>query len=551
VKYTTLFSIIIALVSCCKPSTYSPDFEKHVEYLASDELEGREVGSPGEEKAYTYLIEQFKDTGLKPLGENDTYLQEFDFLASREIGDSTSFKIGDTEVSSQKFYPLNFSASGTVSGETVNAGYGIFAPELSYDDYKKKNVEGKDIFIISISSPDGIHPHSKYLQYHDLKERARMAADRGAKAVIFFNNDPNADDPRKEYNEKVTPLDIPVIFVNDPGVVENALESEGSIRVELKEVRKTGHNVIAWLDNGADTYAILGAHYDHLGYGDGGNSLYRGKERMIHNGADDNASGTAMVLELAKGIKSAGLKKENFVFILFSGEERGLVGSKYFTEHPTCDLSRVKYMFNMDMVGRLDTAKNAMSVMGAGTSPEWDSLISIQHAPFNLVESKSGVGPSDYTSFYLKDIPVLGFFTGTHSDYHKPTDDPETLNYAGMNEVYDLILNMIRELDNDNTIAFSKTADDNARSTPRFTVTLGIVPDYVFEGKGLKIDGVSEGKPGAAAGLEKGDVIIRMGNFTIDDIYAYMNSLSQFKNGDEIEIEVLRNGENKILKATL
>jgi C-terminal processing protease CtpA/Prc len=208
-------------------------------------------------------------------------------------------------------------------------------------------------------------------------------------------------------------------------------------------------------------------------------------------------------------------------------------------------------MLNMDMVGRVDTTKNAISIMGSGTSPQWDSLLNLQTTPFDLVKSASGVGPSDYTSFYLKDIPALGFFTGTHSDYHKPGDDSETLNYEGMMQVYQLIFNIVSDLNDFETIAFSKTVDSNARSAPSFTVTLGIIPDYVYEGKGLKIDGVTEGKPGAVAGLQKGDIITRMGELSIDDIYAYMNALSKFKQGEEIEIEILREGIQTVLKTTL
>jgi hypothetical protein len=539
----------LLLVNSCQTKT-EPEFTGHVAFLASDDLEGREAGTTGEQKAAAYIVEQFQKIGLKPLGDDNTFLQAFDFLASKEVGDRTTLSIDDNQVNNENFYPLNFSGNTTAEGKIIDGGFGIHALELGYDDYAKLTELKNKILLINISSPDGIHPHSKYLDYHNLKERARVAEEKGASGVIFYNIDATAPDPEKHYTQKITSLEIPVTFIKNE-TSETLAGKNVIITVELVEERRVGHNVIGWIDNGANSFAVLGAHYDHLGYGEGGGSLYRGDDKMIHNGADDNASGTAMVIELAKGVGRSGLINQNYVFILFSGEERGLLGSKYFVDNPTIDLSKIKYMLNMDMVGRVDTTKNAISIMGSGTSPQWDSLLNLQTTPFDLVKSASGVGPSDYTSFYLKDIPVLGFFTGTHSDYHKPGDDSETLNYEGMMQVYQLIFNIVSDLNDFETIAFSKTVDSNARSAPSFTVTLGIIPDYVYEGKGLKIDGVTEGKPGAVAGLQKGDIITRMGELSIDDIYAYMNALSKFKQGEEIEIEILREGIQTVLKTTL
>lgn len=303
----------------------------------------------------------------------------------------------------------------------------------------------------------------------------------------------------------------------------------------------TGRNVIGYVDNEAEQTVIIGAHYDHLGYGSEG-SLYRG-ESAIHNGADDNASGTASILQLARILKNKG-KKKNYLIIAFSGEENGLWGSNYFVKNPTIDLSAVDYMINLDMVGKLNEEKT-LAINGVGTSPVWPDLIKkVNSDTLKLVTSESGVGPSDHTSFYLQNIPVLHFFTGQHEDYHRPSDDAEKLNYQGIVKIVRFIERLALSLDNEPKIAFTKTKDDSGNS-PRFSVSLGVVPDYLYDGKGMRIDGVSDGKPAQQAGLQKGDVVIQLGDSTISDMMSYMRALSAFKQGDETVVSYKRGEETK------
>ena len=300
----------------------------------------------------------------------------------------------------------------------------------------------------------------------------------------------------------------------------------------------TGRNVIAYLDKKAEKTIVIGAHFDHLGMG-GQGSLHRG-DSAIHNGADDNASGTAALLALAKVFKYETLKS-NILFVAFSGEENGLWGSNYFVKNPTLDLKTINYMINMDMVGRLNEEKS-LAIYGVGTSPSFSKVLDpINTDSLKLVPSESGVGPSDHTSFYLQDLPVLHFFTGQHADYHKPSDDADKINYEGLVQVVRYISRLVAQLDTEPKLAFTKTKDSS--DSPRFTVSMGVVPDYLYSGKGMRVDGVSEGKPAQAAGLQKGDVVLQLGDSTIIDMMGYMRALSIFKKGDSTQVVVERAGQ--------
>jgi Zn-dependent M28 family amino/carboxypeptidase len=300
----------------------------------------------------------------------------------------------------------------------------------------------------------------------------------------------------------------------------------------------TGTNVIGYIDNKASKTVIIGAHYDHLGFGAEG-SLHRG-DTAIHNGADDNASGVAILLNLVSKLKDT-LQKNNYVFIAFSGEEMGLLGSNYFVKNPTIDSSAMNYMINMDMVGRLKK-DSTLAVYGTGTSPIFKQTLTAHNNKFKLIEKESGVGPSDHTSFYLNNIPVLHFFTGQHEDYHKPGDDSEKLNYEGMYMISSYIFDVIADLDNNGKLGFRKTKNESEEA-PRFKVTLGVIPDYMFDGKGMRIDGVSEDKPAQKAGLQKGDVVLQLGEFEIADMMGYMKALSKFEKGNETIVKVDRKGK--------
>ncbi|TLF46546.1 M28 family peptidase [Maribacter aurantiacus] len=322
---------------------------------------------------------------------------------------------------------------------------------------------------------------------------------------------------------------------NDPHAEVQFVDGDSTI---------TGTNVIGYIDNKADKTVIIGAHYDHLGMG-GEGSLYADGE-AIHNGADDNASGVAVLLQLAAKLKDT-ITQHNYLIMAFSGEEMGLLGSNYFSKNPTIDLSKANYMLNMDMVGRMREDKT-LSISGTGTAPIWGQVLNSNNPGFKLVLSESGVGPSDHTSFYLQDIPVLHFFTGQHEDYHKPSDDFDKLNYEGMEMITDYILSVIYDLDNDAKLAFRKTKNES-EETPRFKVALGVMPDYLFDGNGMRIDGVTDGRPAAVAGLQKGDVVIQLGDSTVTDMMSYMRALSIFEKGHATEVIVNRNGEK--IKATI
>jgi hypothetical protein len=313
---------------------------------------------------------------------------------------------------------------------------------------------------------------------------------------------------------------------------------------------RTGHNVAAFLDHGAATTVVIGAHYDHLGHG--GASSLAANDTSVHNGADDNASGVAALLHIAQYLKNSGrAKQNNYLFLAFSGEELGLIGSKFWVNNPTIALNKINYMLNMDMVGRLNPEK-VLAVNGAGTSPAWkEALTGLQVGGIQVKTSDSGVGPSDHTSFYLADKPVLHFFTGQHTDYHKPADDSEKINYEGLLNVGDFIIQLIEKLDQKGKLVFTKTKDeDQNRRAASFKVTLGVMPDYVYTGEGMRVDGVMDGRPGAKAGLQKGDVIIQMGDVPVKDIYGYMEGLSKFKTGEKTKVKVKRGEELKEMEVT-
>jgi hypothetical protein len=308
----------------------------------------------------------------------------------------------------------------------------------------------------------------------------------------------------------------------------------------VKEI--TGRNVIAYKDFGATNTIIIGAHFDHLGMGEE-NSLWTG-DPAIHNGADDNASGVAALLEIAHEITSNPTKYSgnNYLFIAFSGEERGLWGSNYFCKNPTIDLKKVTYMLNMDMVGRLNSEKK-LAINGTGTSPTWNEVLQGLATEVSIITTESGVGPSDHTSFYNVDIPVLHFFTGQHEDYHKPSDDVEKINLDGEMLVVNYIERLISTLNSKEKLAFTRTKDESTTKASSFKVTLGVIPDYLYDGEGMRLDGTKEGRPAEKAGLIKGDIVLKIGDYGVSDMQTYMDALSKFDKGQTTPVLIKRNGE--------
>ena len=322
---------------------------------------------------------------------------------------------------------------------------------------------------------------------------------------------------------------------------KQSTDPHGFVAPDAPEVKS--QNVVGFLDNGAPYTVVIGGHYDHLGLGHDHNSLDANPDGKIHNGADDNASGTAGVIELARYYTNNKVKENtNFLFICYSGEELGLLGSKKYCERPSIDFQTVTYVINLDMIGRLNETTRKMVIGGVGTAPNFSNLIDVMPGGLTAMKDSSGIGPSDHTSFYLKNLPVLFFFTGGHSDYHKPSDDADKINYKGEMEVLEYIVGVTQRLDDKGKLVFQETKK-KADDTPSFKVTLGIMPDYAYDGAGVHVDGVTDNRPASKAGLKKGDVIIQLGDVQVTDIQAYMKGLAKFKKGDTTTVKVKRGEE--------
>ena len=523
-----------------------------VYYLASDDLQGREAGTEGEQLALAYISDRFEALGLKPMGEDGNFVQPFPFYVPVRIDMATQLQLaGQVLEIGEDFYPLAYSANGTLENrELVQAGFGIEAPELGYSDYEAgASYEGK-VVVINYSSPDGVHPHSKYIAYHDLEKRVQTATEKGAAGLIVYNPDRNLTDPNPSFT-RILGRQLPVVFLRShrAHLLEEATAVD-QLAVQMEEQTRTGHNVAGLLDREAEQTVIIGAHYDHLGWGGEGSRYLDGP--AIHNGADDNASGVAAMLELAHYFSSGeAYSAYNLLFIAFSAEEKGLLGSKYFVRQSPIKFKTVNYMINMDMVGRLNAEKELV-INGVGTSPAWEEVLpTLACYDIRLKTTRSGIGPSDHTSFYLQDVPVLHFFTGTHADYHRPEDDAEKVNYEGLAEVTAFIESLILQLNSREKIAFTETADQQPTGgRQRFSVTMGVMPDYTFEGGGMRLDAVTEGKPAAEAGLKGGDIITQMGEVPVKDMTGYMRALGMFKKGDQITVTYIRDGKEQQVEVT-
>jgi Zn-dependent M28 family amino/carboxypeptidase len=388
-----------------------------------------------------------------------------------------------------------------------------------------------------------------------LVKRTEAGAAKGASALIFYNSSQIPDSLTFNGKERVESAKIPVVFLTNDArkkyLSDESATLDLKLKVDIGDKKRTGNNVIGYINNNAAATIVLGAHYDHLGYGEDGNSLQPGNGKSIHNGADDNASGTAALIELANQLKKSKNKNSNYLLVAFSGEELGLHGSKYFTEHAPVDLTKVNYMVNMDMVGRLNETSKTLTIGGIGTSPSWGQIFSVvdKKKPFNVKFDSSGTGPSDHSSFYRKDIPVLFFFTGLHTDYHKPSDDFDKINYVGELQILKYILSVIDASASKGKLAFTKTRETQMRTTARFSVTMGIMPDYTFNGAGVRVDGITEGRPAQKAGIQTGDVIVQLGEHTTSSMEAYMQALSKFKKGDKTTVKYKRG--NDIAEAEL
>jgi hypothetical protein len=515
----------------------------HIGFLADDKLEGRRTGTAGEAKAAAYIQEQFLRIGLLPKGTAG-YLQPFAVNDGLVMAPGTRFSINaDSLTVGKDFFTLAFSANGKIGAVSSLALLEVGMPW---------------IFDLAETLEDAkTNPHFDLVE--NIKKNVNKSAQRGATAIVLFNSSTIDDKLKFDSKDRSEKLTIPVIYITKEVATKYFTDPSAPLQlaftVDLQEKIRKGTNVVGLIDNGAAHTVILGAHFDHLGYGEDGNSRHTAHEAAIHNGADDNASGTAALIELARKLKSSEAKGNNYLMIAFSGEELGLYGSKYFTEHPTVDLKTANYMINMDMVGRLNDTTKVVTIGGYGTSPIWSNVLSttnfklpnpgVDMAPSSLTIKidSSGTGPSDHTSFYRKDIPVLFYFTGLHTDYHKPTDDADKINYQGIQTIVKHIYTIIQSLDKQPKLSFLKTRETQTTTSARFSVSLGIMPDYTYTGAGVKADGVSEGKAAEKAGLKAGDIVLQIGDYTISSMESYMQTLGKFKKGDTTTVKYKRGNE--------
>jgi aminopeptidase YwaD len=511
------------------------NLQAHITYLADDKLEGRRAGTNGEKLASEYISNEFQKAGLEPKGEKG-WLQPFEIYDGKQINASTLLFLNDRELKlNDEYFPFVFCPTTSIEAAVSPAVKEKGVPW--FDDLKDVIEENKE------------NPHFDLT--NAIKLIAGKAADKGATALFVYNTSAIADDLKFDAKDNAQPIIIPVIYLTAKACKQYLADESATLDLKLKtaigDKKRTGNNVVGFLNNGASTTIVFGAHYDHLGYGEDGNTLHRTGEKQIHNGADDNASGTAALIELARLLKLSKDKNNNYAFIAFSGEELGLFGSKYFTEHPTFDLQSVNYMINMDMVGRLNDSSKTITIGGYGTSPVWGNVFTTlsKQKYFAVKYDSSGMGPSDHTSFYLKNIPVLFFFTGLHSDYHKPSDDAGKINYTGELFIIKYIESLVTQTNTKGKLAFQKTREPATTTSARFNVTLGIMPDYSFSGSGVRVDGVSDGRPAQKAGIQTGDVILQLGTFDTNSLEAYMQALGKFHKGDKTTVKYKRGEEMK------
>ena len=558
-----LLTIMIAPSASAEYQISADSIYRHIAVLAHDSLEGRQVGEPGEWKAAQYIISVFRQAGLQPKG-TDGYLQPFEFTKAIELGEDNRLSVNGVDLKIyEEFTPLRQSASLAFSfDEIVDVGYGIVADEegLDYDDYAGLDVAGKAVLIrrftpaVDDSIGDG-NAAAKLDRYGYLSVKINTAIEHKAAGVFLITPEGRNDTLTAVGPTHINPKEIPIIFLRRKALERLGLElSNPEItsvegRTELIKTHDTAYNVVGYIPAANDTTVIIGAHYDHLGWG-AENSRYKGDEPMIHNGADDNGSGSAAVLELGRYFTSVSDRlRYSLLFIAFTGEEAGILGSTHYAKHMTVDSSKVRMMVNLDMVGRLRD-QEGLVVFGTGSAAEFkDYFDSLEYDKFKIISKESGIGASDHTAFYNRKIPVLFFFTGAHEDYHRPSDDIDKIDFDGIANVAELVADVVGHFDSfDGVLTYQKTKSDGRSVRGHYTVTLGVVPDFIAEVKGLKVDGVSADRPGERAGIKEGDIIIKMGGTSVGDIYDYTGALGKFQKGDSTEVVVVRGADTLSLQ---
>jgi hypothetical protein len=613
---TVALSLLLALFSTLgfaqKPAAISDveaNLRKHVEYLASDKLEGRRTGEQGATYAAEYIANIFAQYklkgGLQSANGKPNYLQPFPYVAGVTLGPGNVLTVnGKALASGTDWMPLGYSPNADIpQTPVVFAGFGVVAAEANYDDYSGLNVRDQIVVILD-STPEAGNPHSPFARFN-IHTKANIAKDKGARAIILMAEDPDFKNDRLSrlsYDRTLGETAIPVIGMSRSQATElfgaagedlakkwTAAKTEGPpfapvkisarLKVDLVKNQVNAYNVIGILE-GKDPVLkneaiIIGAHYDHLGRGGQGSLDVNSTE--IHHGADDNASGTSAVLELARQFADASRNRDSsgagkrwqnkrtIIFMSFSGEEEGLLGSNYYVNNPVWPLDKTVAMINLDMVGRLKDQK--LNIGGIGTASEWKVLVEAKNPrlvsdtgtansasmsltpKFKLMLNEDGFGPSDHSSFYSKKIPVLFFFTGTHDDYHKPSDTFEKINYKGLTEIVGYVDEIARAVDQiaaRPTYAVAKSSGMTGRTG--FNVSLGTVPNYAETTDGMLLDGVRDGSPALKAGLKPGDKIVKLAGHDVRNAMDYTFVLGTMKAGEEYEVVLKRGDETLTLK---
>ncbi|HET6348724.1 MAG TPA: M28 family peptidase [Candidatus Krumholzibacteria bacterium] len=584
------------------PEIRAGDMKNDVTYLASDELEGRFTGSKGEQAAGAYIVKRFQEAGLQALGEKG-YYQPFPFtsgvkLVAKENAMTVKAADGDHTLQVDKdFRPLAFSENASVEGPVAFVGYGLKTPGTgadAYDSYGDFDVKDKVVFVLAyVPESVSVDRRMHLNMYSGLRYKATIAREHGARALIVVTGptSPNAGTLMPlGFDQSLAGSGIPVVSVTG-NVADMLFKSYGKTLKEVQEQldvenphaegafdltgvtagiatkvereHGTGHNVIAYLPAGTDTpdtpVLVVGAHYDHLGRGNSNSLARKGEENQIHNGADDNASGTSTVLELAQYLSQQRdehpeLFPYGIVFATWSGEELGIIGSSYFVEHPTIPRERMLAYLNFDMVGRMKD--NTLIMQGTGSSDVWKGLIEKGNvaAGFNIKTDDDPYLPTDVTAFYPKHIPVIAFFTGSHEDYHRPTDDADKIDYADMERVGKFAAAMIMNLEkSDSKPSYLEVAQSKEQQGSRanMRVALGTIPDYSGgDIEGVKLSGVRAGGPADQAGIQGGDIIVELAGKPIKNIYDYTYTMDALKIGEAVPVVVLRDGKRVSLTIT-
>ncbi len=537
---------------------------RHIRYLADDRLEGREVGTQGARCAAEYIVSELSALGLEPAGEAGTYYQSFPIRKGAALGGDNELIVANREyLLGREWTPLGFSSSARVERELVYGGHGLSRPGNPDDRYAHIDLTDK-IVVLEWGDPDA--PHGASLRA-DPHFKATVAAGRDAAAMLVLAPRGMALPPLDEETRATLPIPVAIVSGDVAELLRAATQTPtvAELVTDVSPTMVDARNVVALLP-GADPahraeVVVVGAHFDHLGYG--GEGSLAPDSRDIHNGADDNASGTAGLIEIARALAEGPRPDRSVLFIGFTGEERGLWGSAHYVAEPTVDLERAVAMLNLDMVGRM-TGDN-VTLFGFGTATEWDALVDAVNAeleaPLTIAKSPDGFGPSDHASFYGEGIPVLHFFTNTHPDYHRPSDDWETINGEGIDRVVDLAAGVARRLARGGPTALTLTPVAQARPAPPGASSesrsgygssyLGSIPDMTPRDFGLRLTGVREGSPAEKGGLRAGDVVVEFDGKEIGDIYAYTYALQDTKPGDVVTIVVERDGERVTLEVTL